>query len=841
MATKNLLVRGGADFSAMKKAMDKAQQQIKGFKDGLSKSMKSISVALAGLGAGMGIGSAVKDAMTFQASIEQVNRLMGQSASEFLNWANTQAAAFNMSKKEAVQYGATFSNIISTFAKDTQETQQYTQDLLKATAVVASKTGRSMEDALERVRSGMLGNTESIEDLGIFVNVAMIESTKAFQQFANGKSWNQLDFKLQQQIRLMAILEQSATKYGAEVGNNAVSATARFVAQLNNLKLAIGQAFLPIWETVLPGLTAFVGWLVKGMSAVAQFMQVLFGKEPAKAAQSQVSSNTQVASSVDGIGDSYKKAGKEAKKAQGSLAGFDEINSLADKADSSSGGDGSTGGGEVGVPGGIIPEIPTETDGAIGQISESIRKAAESVKGFFANVKEFFGGIGGFISQNKDIIIAALDGIGAGIATYIIATKGAGAATKIWDAIAKASTAVMNGLRAAWTFLTGPIGLIVLAVAAATAAFIYFYRTNETFRGVVDGILNKIKDAAIWLWKNALVPLGEYLGNGFKLAWEGIKIAVEWVWKKVFLPLGDYLKVFYKDALVPLGKILKDVLIVTWNLLSDVAKSFWKNVMVPLGNMLKETFGPTVEAISAVLKVLWNQVFVPFGKYIGESFKAAFEGLVIVFNAAWEIIKLLIPVVKEGLNSAFKTIGKTIEAFETTVKGVMKFISGVFTGDWKKAWEGIKETFKGVFDSFEAIAKGPLNAIISMINKVIDGINSLGSFKVPDWVPEIGGKSFGINIPKLPHLAKGGITNGPMMAVIGDNLGGEEVVSPLDDLQDIMASVVGNAVMQAMQLGGGNNNRPVNLIIDGATIARAIGPYLDKENNRIGGTMIRTT
>jgi phage-related protein len=834
MATKNLLVRGGADFSAMKKAMEKAQQQIKGFKDSVSKSMQSINLALAGIGAGLGIGAAVNDAMKFEASIQQLNRLMGQSSTEFLKWANSSAAAFNMSKSEAVQYGATFANIISTFSKGTEETQQYTQDLLKATSVAASMTGRSMEDALERVRSGMLGNTEAIEDLGIFVNVAMIESTKAFQQFANGKSWDQLDFKMQQQIRLFAILEQAATKYGVEVGNNAISATAQFVAQLNNLKLAIGQAFLPIWEAVLPGLTALVSWMVKAMNVVAQFMTVLFGKSPAKEAQSQAGANAQVASSASDMGDAYKKAGKEAKKAKGSLAGFDEINNLADKdskddEESDSGGVPTTGGGTA---------IPIEIDEGIGTkaeaISAKIRDTVESIKGFFRD-------IGGFISEHKDSIIAALGGIGAGLATYVLATKGAGVATLIWDAIAKASAAVMKGLRAAWVALTGPIGLIVLAVAAAVAAFIYFYRTNETFRGVVDGVLNKIKDAAIWLWKNALVPLGEYLGTGFKLAWEGIKIAAEWVWKNVFVPFGDFLKKFYKDSLVPLGNVLKDVLVDAFEIVADVAKSFWKLVLVPLGDFLKAAFKPTVEAISAVFKYLWEVVLKPFGAYLGAVFTDIFKILTVTIQFLWNnVLKPLVPFITGILKGAFEQVGDTITNLKTVFIGLMNFISGVFTGDWEKAWEGVKQIFKGVFDNLYDIVKRPLNLIIDAINAVIGGLNSI-SVKVPDWVPEFGGKTYGINIPKIPHLAKGGITNGPMMAVIGDNPGGREVVSPLDDLQDIIASAVGTAVMQAMQMGGGNNSGPVNLIIDGTTIARAIGPYLNKENNRIGGSMIITT
>src|SRR5690606_14321425 len=123
------------------------------------------------------------------------------------------------------------------------QTAQYTQDLLQASAVVASYTGRTMEDVLDRIRSGLLGNTEAIEDLGINVNVAMIEATDAFRRFAGDRSWNQLDFRTQQTIRYFAILEQAAQKYGTEIAQNTTTRQAMFTAQLKEVQLALGQAF----------------------------------------------------------------------------------------------------------------------------------------------------------------------------------------------------------------------------------------------------------------------------------------------------------------------------------------------------------------------------------------------------------------------------------------------------------------------------------------------------------------------------------------------------------------------------------------------------------------------
>src|SRR5690606_4284089 len=219
-------------------------------------------------------------------------------------------------------------------------------ELLRASAVIASATGRTMEDVMERIRSGLLGNTEAIEDLGVNVNIAMIESTQAFREFAGDRSWQQLDFQTQQTIRYFAILEQTAQKYGLELAQNTSTRQAAFVAQLKNVQLALGQAFLPIYNTILPALTRFASALATAMNFVAQFMHALFGMDVSKNAVSQVKQQEQQTAaiqdqtkSVGKLGDAYQKAGK---KARGALASFDEIHQLA--TDTSSGGSGGAGG-----------------------------------------------------------------------------------------------------------------------------------------------------------------------------------------------------------------------------------------------------------------------------------------------------------------------------------------------------------------------------------------------------------------------------------------------------------------------------------------------------------------
>ncbi len=823
---RNLMVRAGADFSALRRETQRASQQLVSFRNSVSGTMKGIAAALAAVGIGTVIKDAVQSAMTVEASIQQINRIMGQNSAQFMQWANDQAQAFGMAKSEALKYGAVYGNLISGFTKSTGETTQYTEELLKASAVVASATGRTMNDVMERIRSGLLGNTEAIEDLGINVNVAMIQSTEAFRRFANGKSWQQLDFQTQQQIRLFAILEQSAKKYGDNLFNNTNSAQLMFVAQLKNLQLSLGQAFLPIYSAVLPALTSFVTYLANAMNVVAQFTQALFGSS-VSGQQQQAKATTQQAKAVSGLGDAYKDAGAKAKKAQGSVAGFDEVNTLGSGAES---GAGNTGADGIGVPGGS--SVPNE---GIGEPSDGI---SPKVQAMANRVKEAFRSMSEAVKIHKDEIIAALAGLAVGFATFAIVSN--------WGAIVGGIRTAFTSLGAVIGGVISPIVAVAAIIAALVAAIIYFYRTNETFRGVVDGIFNAISMAALWLWQNVLVPFGIFLASAFKKAWEGITKVATWLWNNVLAPFGVFLLWFRDNVLVPISGVLKDMLGMAFKTVADIAKSFWQNVMIPLGNFFADNFQPAVEALSAVFNFFWNNVLVPLGTFISSVLKVEFEVLTKVITYLWEqVLEPLSEFVAGSFtttfNTAFEGIGKAIDGLKTTLNGILTFITGVFTGDWEKAWTGVKNVFKGIFDTLYSVVKTPINLIIDAVNMLITGLNKI-QFTIPDWVPEIGGNSYGINISKIPHLAQGGITNGPMLAMVGDNPGGREVVSPLGDLRDMIASAVGTAVMSAMQFSDGNKQSgDIILQIDGTTLARVIGPYNTKETVRIGGSLITVT
>lgn len=164
------------------------------------------------------------------------------------------------------------------------------------------------------------------------------------------------------------------------------------------------------------------------------------------------------------------------------------------------------------------------------------------------------------------------------------------------------------------------------------------------------------------------------------------------------------------------------------------------------GDSIKEKLSPLSDKFIVIkdkLKELWVTVE-PLVTAMGEVFK---------FNFAIQI-GTAVGMVVGFVTNLIDTIVNVASGMMTAFEGVIDFLTGIFTGNWEKAWEGVKSIFKGVFESLVVLAKYPINAVISLINGAIAGVNKLG-LKIPDWVPGLGGKEFKINIPQIPTLATG--------------------------------------------------------------------------------------
>lgn len=228
------------------------------------------------------------------------------------------------------------------------------------------------------------------------------------------------------------------------------------------------------------------------------------------------------------------------------------------------------------------------------------------------------------------------------------------------------------------------------------------------------------------------------------------------------------------------------------------------------------------------------------------SIAALIAGLVLAIVADWDNFKrtVLEPIVEWGLVmlSNFTQIGDGIKEI---FSGITTFLKGVFTGDWKMAWTGIKTFFVGIWDVIVGCLKSSVNfvigalntaynAICGVINACISAINKI-SFTVPDWVPGLGGKQFGgFNLQKIqpvniPYLANGGITTGATIAKIGE--AGREAVLPLENNTEWMDDLASKLASKMPDYSGA---KTVVLAVDGKEFARINLPYLQDEEIRLG-------
>ena len=361
-------------------------------------------------------------ALEVTASVNQIKRQMGESSQTFLKWVNDNANAMNMGVGEATKYGAVYSNLFSGFIKDSNKLSAYTAKMLQTSAVVAEGSGRSITDVMERIRSGLLGNTEAIEDLGINVGVAMIQSTEAFKRFANGQSWDQLDYQTQQQIRLMAILEQATAKYGTTLSQSVNGRISLFKSLLKDAALNVGNAFLPIVNAVMPVLNSFAMVLKNVTAKLAEFIALMFNKKATvkdggvAGAVNDMNGSLQDAAGgagdladamgdaddasggmADNLDDTAKSAKKAVKELLG-LMGFDEINLLNKKDDPDDGdgagkgkGGGGGGKGKKGKGGGgapfkdILPEVAlTDMDNQFKSIFDGLGNKLKGLSDLFS-------------------------------------------------------------------------------------------------------------------------------------------------------------------------------------------------------------------------------------------------------------------------------------------------------------------------------------------------------------------------------------------------------------------------------------------------------------------------
>ena len=322
----------------------------------------------------------------------------------------------------------------------------------------------------------------------------------------------------------------------------------------------------------------------------------------------------------------------------------------------------------------------------------------------------------------------------------------------------------------------------IVAVAAAIGAAIYYVANNlEDVRAKIQQTFGdeglKIFDQ---IWASITM-----VGDAFKTAFAGVSTDVFSTLQQILptiistlqtaatsiLPvlvqlitqLAPLLAQFISAILPVLGQLITAIIQIAGQLITAVLP-----IIIELIAQLIPVVTQIISAILPVIIELLNQIL-PIIQLLVSSIlpvlvqvinallplfqtiiSAILPVLTTLINALVPVIQVLASVLSSVLGGALTTITNIVKSVMTVFQGLIDFITGVFTGNWSRAWNGIKTIFSGAVSGLGEIIKAPLRAVVSAVNGVISGLNKL---KVPDWVPGIGGK--GINIPLIPGFAKG--------------------------------------------------------------------------------------
>lgn len=770
MATLDeLKVMIDAEIAPFRKKMKEVENQVKGTSDQVKNATAKVREQSNSIGSAFGklakfagfaiLGKKLLDvgmystqtALEVSAAMNQIKRQMGESSQSFLKWVNDNANAMNMGVGEATNYGAVYSNLFSGFIKDTNKLSAYTAKMLQTSAVVAEGSGRTITDVMERIRSGLLGNTEAIEDLGINVNVAMIESTEAFKKFANGQSWQQLDYQTQQQIRLMAILEQATAKYGNTLSNSVNGRISLFKSLMKDAALNLGNSMLPIINAIMPVLNSFAMVLKNVTAKLAEFIALMFNKKATvkdgvggavgdmgNAMKDAAGGAGDLADAVDdagdsaggladNLGDSAKNAKKAAKELLG-LLGFDEINILQKPKDDDAGGSGGGGKGGKGKGGGggpfkdILPEVElTDMDNKFKSIFDGL---GDKLKGLFDLFKKGFDAA--FRPEGIKRIKTALDQIAKtmgeiatdprvvnafnrmaekiayalGQVTGSIATIGLGIGVFLAESIANGLGRQKERIIKALVTLFDNIGNIAEAVGNIAQDFSSAFYDVITSTGAVrigSAIVSTLLSLA-----STIVEVGSKLAGSLFKDFEKVVVTNAPKISSIFQSLLDTVAPVFESIERSVNKF------------GDGLSRVYDEHVAPAINSIANAFNGLID----IIQILWEGSWKPFAEFLSNTFGISIETVAdLLGGIILEALKLLadtIKLVADGF-TAFSDWCKENKEIISTIASVIGTLATV--------WQGIKflswaEQAGGLAGAFELLS--------SKVSFIVSGIKNLG-------------------------------------------------------------------------------------------------------------------
>lgn len=754
MTVDELQVLITANTTALQKEIAKTNGTIASLKKSADRSQSGVTSAFKKLKTGiiaLGIGKVIKDSIQMGMDAVESDSLfetsLGKWADSVRDWSEETADALGLNAVAMRKNTGVIYNMTNSMGVAEDNALKLSKGISLLSEDMASFYNLDSSEAFNKLRAGLTGETEPLKALGILVD----ENTVKQVAYSEGIAENGAELTQQQKVlaRYVAILKQTGNAQGdlARTIDSPANQLRLLKNQVSQLGLAFSNFLIPIVSAVLPYITAFVKVITSALNTLAKFM----GLKSTNASNE----TAKISTNVGGLGSGLDDANKKAKKLKGTLASFDEMNVLQDNSSDSS----STGSGGGASAGGLDFDL-SDYDAHLDWVSSKTDAIAESIKKAFKSVGKVISSI-----WNS----APVQAFAGAVTTY---------GQFVFDYWSTLGLNLWQNLQMTWSNIEGNVSTMLTNMSILWTTFWTDVQLGiETWgQPIIDGVTGVFNS----IWTDAIDPAIQLISK----AWADFSGILLNLWNEHGQPLINNIGEFATKTIA-------------------LFQSIWDNVLEPI-------ITPFLETLSWLWDEHISKIVEKVGDFVGKLVNGALE----IYNkfiqpiVMWLLEKLapawsfLSSAIIGVLGSIFAVISDVIGSIIGILGGIIDFIVGIFTGNWSKAWNGIKDIFKNIIDGLVGIFKFPINLIIDGINAFISGLNKV---KIPDWVPAVGGK--GINIPKIPKLARGGIVDSPTVAMIGE--AGKEAVMPLenntswiDQLADKLASKI-----------GGNSGSPIQLVV----------------------------
>ena len=824
----------GVDFDFDK--ADTSAKRITNSLGGVESKLKSIAKLAAAAFSIKVLVDLGKQAIELASDIEETQNVVETAFGDLTymveDFADTAIEKLGLSRLAAKQMASTYMAMGKGIGVADKASAEMAINATARVADIMSFYNLSADRANTMMKAVWTGETESFKAIGVVMTEANL------QNFAYTKGINKKIAAMTEaekvQLRYQYVMAQTALAEGdfAKTSGSWANQVRMLSEKWKELLSILGGGLIQVLTPAIQLLNVVMSKLIAFANTLSSVFSSLFGTTKKQIAEQKKAAavTAGAAKSTDALAKSTKKAGQEAKKAgkeaKNASAGFDTLNilSTSDSSADTSSGDSGTGGDSGAFGGGAVAEMidPSQTESLMDEVKNKIAEKVEEIKGYlsttFAPTLESIKA--NVLPQVENLkttfkgIFSDVSGWGDPFLDYITNTFMPSVALRLSNLSVVAGGALESlnmVISDLWGTAFEPFfeSFITEGLPRITE---FGNQVSNTFTIA----FTEAKTIFDTVWTNGILPAVQLLSDIFGDVWQIIKDT----WDEYGQPIFDGFNQTVQTVSNLIQQIWTTVIEPIWTNLINIITELWENHLKPL---VANIAGMVAEFI-IMAQTIYNNVIAPIISWIVDTFG---------------------PMITTAVNSIFNTVSTIVASvidivngIITVLRGIIEFITGVFSGDWQKAWEGIKKVFKGIWDTLVAVVKAPINIIISLINGLISGVcsgintvikalNKL-SFDVPDWVPVLGGKKFGFNLktitaPQIPKLATGAVIppNREFLAVLGDQKRGTNIEAPLDTIVEAFQRVQNNGVNDVNIKFSGNEGQLLRYLFNGLEVTKS--------------------